>query len=157
MEVAAEINYSVPIFRVALVRESEVNVSARPKMSNSMAVEEIARTMLKDTDREQFIVFMLNGKNRVIGANVVSVGSLNASLVHPREVFKPAILQNAAALILVHNHPSGDPEPSAEDRQITLRLCDCGDLFGIKIIDHIILGEHTRFSFLDSGLMPRMS
>lgn len=104
-------------------------------------------------DREEFVIIGLDGKNRTIFFNSVSVGSLNASIVHPREVFKMAILGNAASLILCHNHPSGDPVPSPEDIEITKRLVAAGELLGIKILDHIIFGDGEYKSFADSGLI----
>ena len=92
----------------------------------------------------------------VIGINTVSIGSLTASVVHPREVMKPAILSNAAALLCCHNHPSGAPQPSQEDRTLTKRLVDAGQLLGIHVIDHLILGDgsETYYSFADEGLLP---
>lgn len=102
-------------------------------------------------DREEFIAVLLDGKGRVMGFNTVSVGSLTASLVHPREVFKAAIIANAATLILVHNHPSGDPEPSAEDVALTRRLKEAGDLLGIRILDHVVIGDDRYVSFVDTG------
>lgn len=111
----------------------------------------ILRPLYHGLDREQFLVACLDAKHAIIGVNVVSIGSLTISIVHPREVFKPAILLNSAALICVHNHPSGDPQPSAEDRVLTARLRQAGDLIGITILDHIILGENRTFSFADQG------
>jgi DNA repair protein RadC len=87
----------------------------------------------------------------IIGVNVVSIGSLSFSIVHPREVFKPAILLNSAAIICSHNHPSGDPAPSSEDRVFTARLRQAGDLIGITILDHLILGDERSYSFADQG------
>ena len=103
------------------------------------------------------MVLMLDQKNRVIGINTVSVGSLTASVVHPRECFKPAILSNAASIILAHNHPSGQPQPSQEDRVLTVRLVTAGKLLGISILDHVIIGDGTSsyFSFADEGLLER--
>jgi DNA repair protein RadC len=86
--------------------------------------------------------------------NIVSIGSLTLSVVHPREVFKPAILLNACAIIAVHNHPSGDPTPSAEDRTLTTRLRDAGDLLGIRLLDHLILGDDYNYSFADQIWPP---
>jgi DNA repair protein RadC len=83
----------------------------------------------------------------------VSIGSLNQSIVHPREVFKTALLSNAAAILLLHNHPSGDPAPSQEDLAITRRLIECGDILGIRVLDHIIIGEDCFKSFSEDGLM----
>jgi DNA repair protein RadC len=106
-------------------------------------------------DREHFMVILLDRKNAPIGINTVSIGSLTASVVHMREVFKPAILANAAAILCGHNHPSGDPAPSHEDRALTQRLVDAGKLLGIAVLDHIVLGDGTTafFSFADQGLL----
>ena len=105
-------------------------------------------------DREHFVVLLLNQKNRVIGVHTVSVGSLTASVVHPRETFKAAILANAAAIICGHNHPSGDCQPSKEDRAITARLVEGGKLLGIAVLDHVIIGDENKyFSFADEGLL----
>jgi len=98
---------------------------------------------------------MLDGKNRITTIHVVSEGSLNQSIVHPRETFKSAILANAAAVILAHNHPSGDTTPSREDREITRRLREAGDILGIKVLDHVIVDTDSgnSFSFVESGLL----
>jgi DNA repair protein RadC len=95
---------------------------------------------IKDKKKEYFYVIMLNTKNRVIGKELISVGTLNASLIHPREVFNPAIKSSANSIILVHNHPSGDCIASQEDKNITKILSNAGDLLGIKVLDHIIIG-----------------
>jgi len=97
----------------------------------------------------------LDQKNKMIGINTVSMGSLTASVVHPREVFKPAILSNAAALLCCHNHPSGAPQPSREDRALTTRLVDAGKLLGINVLDHIILGDgnESYYSFADEQML----
>lgn len=99
------------------------------------------------------MVLLLDRKNQIIGINTVSIGSLTASVVHPREVWKPAILCNAVAIICGHNHLSGDPEPSHEDRAITKRLVDLGKMLGIEVLDHVIVGDERYFSFADEGLM----
>ena len=106
---------------------------------------------LRDKKKEIFIVLLLDGKNRRIKDITVSQGSLTASLVHPREVFNPVVRESAASIILVHNHPSGDPQPSVEDREITARLKDVGDLLGIKVLDHVIIGSGRYMSFADEG------
>ena len=111
----------------------------------------ILRPLFHGLDREQFLVACLDAKHAIIGVNVVSVGSLTLSIVHPREVFKPAILLNSAAIICAHNHPSGDPAPSSEDRVLTDRLRQAGDLIGITILDHLILGDDRTYSFADQG------
>lgn len=102
--------------------------------------------------KEYFMALHLDGKNRIICIDIVSTGSLNQSIVHPRETFKTALLSSAAAVVLMHNHPSGDPTPSREDREITRRLKEAGEIIGVKVLDHIIVGE-TYFSFVESGLL----
>lgn len=103
--------------------------------------------------REQFQVVLLDRKNRMMREIMVSQGSLTASVVHPREVFNPAIRDSAAAVIFVHNHPSGDPQPSQEDRALTTRLAEAGRLLGIQVLDHIIVGRDTYLSFADEGFL----
>jgi len=103
--------------------------------------------------KEQFWAVLLDGKNRVLREERVSEGSLTASLVHPREVFAPAIRESAGALVLVHNHPSGDPTPSVEDVEITRRLCAVADLVGIRVLDHVVVGDGAFVSFLERGLL----
>jgi DNA repair protein RadC len=109
------------------------------------------RGRLPQLDRESFYVLLLDGKNRVQAEVRVSEGSLTAALVHPREVFAPAIRDGAAALILVHNHPSGDPTPSAEDVALTERLRQVGDLVGVRILDHVVVGRGRWVSMAESG------
>jgi DNA repair protein RadC len=141
-----------PVYRVCLVREASVQME-RIQLRGSETAATLLRTYLAHVDREHFVVIMLDRKNRIIGINTVSVGSLTASVVHPREVYKPAILANAAAIVCGHNHPSGDPAPSSEDRTITRRLVLAGEALGIRILDHIIIGEQGHFSFADEGLL----
>lgn len=143
--------YYIPIYKVHLVRDGSVKADERPVICGSADAYKILRDWFLDADRESFVILMLNSKNRVIGINQVSVGSLNSSLVHPREVLKPLILHNAAAAILAHNHPSGDPVPSAEDLALTKRLRTIGEVVSIKILDHIVVGDGRYVSFVDSG------
>ena len=103
--------------------------------------------------KEMFICLHLDGKNRILCTDIVSMGSLNQSIVHPRSVFQTACLSSAAAIICVHNHPSGDPTPSSEDISITRRLKEAGEIMGIKILDHIIVGDNDFCSFVEKGLM----
>lgn len=146
--------YLIPKYRVSLVRDSSVR-SDNKKISNSATATEILRPLFAGADREMFYVLALDSKNSVIGANLVSIGSLSASIVHPREVFKFAILSSAAAIVLAHNHPSGSGAPSHEDYACTDRLVSAGKLLGITVLDHIILGDTEHFSFADSGLLNR--
>jgi len=108
---------------------------------------------LRDLRKEQFWSVLLDGKNRVLREERVSEGSLTASLVHPREVFAPAIRESAGAMVFVHNHPSGDPTPSVEDVEITRRLCSVADLVGIRVLDHVVVGDGAYVSFLERGLL----
>jgi DNA repair protein RadC len=107
----------------------------------------------RDRRKEYFLALLLDGKNRVLREVQISEGSLNQSIVHPREVFSPAVRESAAAIILVHNHPTGDPTPSREDIDITRRLREAGDLMGVKVLDHIIIGDGTFLSFVSQGMM----
>ncbi|UFS69493.1 DNA repair protein RadC [Geomonas sp. RF6] len=107
---------------------------------------------LKDETKEYFIALHLDGKNRILAVDICSIGSLNQSIVHPREVYKTALLSSAAAIILIHNHPSGDPIPSTEDMEVTRRLRDAGDLVGIKVLDHIVIGD-SYYSFSERGVI----
>ncbi|MDJ0522664.1 MAG: DNA repair protein RadC [Planctomycetota bacterium] len=109
---------------------------------------------LRDLPKERFVMVMLDAKNRVIREERVSEGILTASLVHPREVFAPAIRDGAAGIVVVHNHPSGDPEPSPEDHEVTARLCAVGELVGIRVLDHVVIGDGCYVSFLERGLIP---
>lgn len=108
---------------------------------------------LADHRRELFLVLLLDSKNRLLREVQISEGSLTASIVHPREVFAAVVRESAAALLLVHNHPSGDPTPSREDREITARLQDAGELMGVRVLDHIIIGAEGYVSFADRGLL----
>lgn len=105
----------------------------------------VARAFLRDEDREHFVVMLVNCRNALIGLHTASVGTLNQAVVGPREVFRAAILANAASIIVAHNHPSGDPEPSPEDITVTNRLRKVGELLDIHVLDHIIVGPYERY------------
>jgi DNA repair protein RadC len=142
--------YAVPRFRVTLVRDNRAQAPSSP-MRDSASAAAMLRPLLAGLDREQFVVCGLDARHCIIGVNVVSIGSLTLSIVHPREVFKPLILMSAAAWICAHNHPSGDPTPSQEDRVLTSRLRQGADLLGITFLDHLILGDERVYSFADQG------
>ena len=135
----------LPVFRVQLVRETSVE---RVQLEGPEDVAQILAHYLENEDREHFVTMMLDVKNRVIGIHTVSIGTLNASLVSAREVFKAAILCNAASIILAHNHPSGDLTPSPEDIQVTDVLRKAGKLLYIEVLDHVIVGEEGTHSSL---------
>jgi DNA repair protein RadC len=111
------------------------------------------RDSLEKEKREMFYVVLLNNKNKKIREVKISEGSLTASLVHPREVYNPVIRESAAAVIFVHNHPSGDPAPSQEDIEITRRLKEVGDVMGVRVLDHVVVGYDRYFSFSDKGML----
>ncbi|HEY7493042.1 MAG TPA: DNA repair protein RadC [Candidatus Tectomicrobia bacterium] len=149
MAKACEIKAAFELGRRLLVRQGGPLTQFR----SSKDVANYYIPLLTDKKREQFQVILLDRKNRVMRHVMVSQGSLTASVVHPREVFNPAIRDSAAAVIFVHNHPSGDPQPSQEDRTLTARLAEAGKLLGIQVLDHIIVGRDTYMSFADEGLL----
>jgi DNA repair protein RadC len=132
-------------------RATAAPLAAQSPVRDAAAVYEHFRGRLPQLDREVFYVLLLDGKNRVQAEVQVSEGSLTAALVHPREVFAPAIRATAAAVILVHNHPSGDPTPSAEDCAITQRLRQVGELVGIRVLDHVVIGRGRYASMAEEG------
>lgn len=141
------------IYRVQLVRESGAK---RPNLDGPSDAAKILRRYLEHEDREHFVTLMLDAKNRVIGIHTVSIGTLNAAIISPREVFKAAILSNAASIILGHNHPSGDATPSPEDIQVTETLKKAGAILDIEVLDHVIVGEEGTFCSLKiAGQMPK--
>lgn len=142
----------INIISIKMVREASVLYDIR-KIDSPKDGAELGKRFLQDLDREQLIVCCLDTKNQPTAINVVSVGSLNTSIVHPREVFKPAILSNSASIILFHNHPSGDPEPSKEDISISERIKESGIILGIKLIDHIIIGNDSYCSLKERGVV----
>lgn len=141
----------VRIKSVKMVKDGSVLYSPRQISSPGDCVE-LARRIIDNSDREAFIVIALDSKNQPTAIETVSIGSLNASIVHPREVFKMAILSNAASIIIAHNHPSGNSYPSKEDIAVTKRLSDAGGILGISVIDHVIIGDDEYTSFKEQGL-----
>ena len=117
------------------------------------AVVKAISASIKDKAKEHFKLILLNPRNKIIGISTISIGTLNASLVHPREVFKDAIMHSAASVVLAHNHPSGDPEPSEDDIKITKKLVESGKILGIEVLDHIIITKNGFKSFGSEGLI----
>lgn len=140
------------VFTTRVIRESAPAYLDHKRFTAPQQVYELFIDLIPET-KEHFISLHLDGKNRIVCMDTVSIGSLNQSLVAPREVFKSAVLSSAAAVILVHNHPTGDPTPSKEDISITKRLKECGDLLGITVLDHIIVGDGAYVSFVEKGLL----
>ena len=144
-------NY-IPKVQISMVKEIYVSNTAY-SCSEDVANCEIVEKELRNSDREKFICIHFNIKNKIISYEVVSMGSLTSSIVHPREVFKAAILANAASVCFLHNHPSGNTEPSIDDIEITNRLCKAGSILGINILDHLIIAGNDYLSFRQKGLL----
>lgn len=123
------------------------------EIRNPETVARIAQHYIGDEDREVFFVMCLNTKNKINAIHRAHVGSINATVVHPREIFKCAVLNNAFSIIVFHNHPSGNPAPSREDIEFTKRLVECGEILGIEVLDHIIVGDYNYASLKDKGYM----
>jgi DNA repair protein RadC len=146
--------YRLKTFQAQFVAEA-VEFPVGSPCRSSQDVERLARAIYQtlDADKEHFLLLGMNNKNRVNGFKVVSTGSLTASLVHPREVWRTALHLCAAAVVFVHNHPSGDQAPSQEDQEVTRRLKETGDMLGIRVLDHVVFGDGRFFSFSDRGLL----
>ncbi len=134
-------------------RISSHGVSRRMRIRAPEDIVNHYRPLLRDLQQEVFKVLLLDSANHLLGDETISVGILNGSLVHPREVFRRAILEPAAGIILLHNHPSGNPEPSPEDIQVTRQLSEAGKIMGIPVHDHIIIALHSYSSFAERGLL----
>lgn len=133
-------------------RALEVNDTNLPTINDTK--DAIAHlTDLRNLKKEHFVALYINARNKLTHKEVVSVGTLTANLVHPREVFEPAMIRAATDIVIAHNHPSGDPEPSNADLEITKRLVEAGKLMGIKVLNHIIITKENYFSFKDKGLI----
>jgi DNA repair protein RadC len=138
-----------PVFESIIIHEDATLYLPDAPLKSSSTVFNLFR-FLQQEAKECLFALHVNSKNKLLCVELVSVGSLNASIVHPREVFKSALLSNAASMILVHNHPSGDPAPSRGDHDITKRLKEGAELLGIRLLDHIIIGDNY-YSFADAG------
>lgn len=136
--------------KINLLKETFEGYETRPKIYSSEDVYRFTNTKCL-ADRESMIVLCLNTKNAIISCMTTSIGSLNANVVHPREVFKQALLDSAAHIIVAHNHPSGDPTPSREDIEITKKLVEAGKIIGIEVLDHVIIGDCRHFSMKEAG------
>ena len=139
--------YAVPRYTIGLVRETQAN-EAYPIVMSPGDVATIVAPLMQDRPTEALIACYLDTKNRVIALHVVSTGTLDSSLVHPRSVYQPALLHNAAGVIVAHNHPSGDPTPSVEDKRVTQRLYESGQLLGVDLLDHVVIGYNNRWTSL---------
>nr|WP_318247298.1 DNA repair protein RadC [Halobacillus litoralis] len=134
--------------RMHQMRPAERYMIRSPEDGADFVMEE-----MRDLNQEHFICLFLNTKNQVLHRQTVFIGSLNASIVHPREVFKEAVKRSAASIICAHNHPSGDPSPSQEDIQVTRRLQECGKMIGIEVLDHLVIGDRKFVSLKEKGYL----
>lgn len=142
-----------PVWEKLTIHEVPANyISGKTRVTSSREVFDLFRFLANET-KEHFMALHLDSKNRILCLDHVSSGSLNASIVHPREVFKTCLLSSAAAVLFLHNHPSGNPDPSREDLELTSRLKDAGELLGIRVLDHIIIGDSRYISMADQGLV----
>lgn len=141
----------IPIVSLRLVRENEAPYEAAPMITRSGDIAKLMAPLIADCDREQFWVGALDVRGKVVHLNQVSVGSVGNCMVYPREVFKTAVMVNASRIFAVHNHPSGNPSPSADDRLVTKRLKDAGEILGIELLDHVIIGANGKFESLIYG------
>ncbi|KJS75677.1 MAG: DNA repair protein [Desulfotomaculum sp. BICA1-6] len=148
-EKAVRLNASFELARrLARVMPEDKPSIKSPENAAALVMEE-----MRHFDREHFWALLLNAKNQVLAREVISIGTLNFSAIHPRELFKAAIKRSAAGVILVHNHPSGDPTPSRQDIEATTRLVDAGNIVGIDVLDHLVIGDNKFTSFKSQGLM----
>jgi DNA repair protein RadC len=138
-------------YGVYVVREPQLPFP-KPALSGPEDARALLQRCLGYHDREVFAIVLMDARNQVMGVNTVSVGSVSASIVHPREVFKPAILMAASSILLAHCHPSGDPSPSQDDIELTRRLVKAGQLLGIEVLDHIIVADASYCSFKERGI-----
>lgn len=142
----------ITLVDVVLERKGSMFFEGRKvKIPNDAA--NIIRDFIGDSDREKFVVLCLNVKNEPTAMQVVHIGSLNASIVHPRDVFKVAVLSNSASIVVAHNHPSGNPTASVEDIRVTKRLVEAGEILGIDVLDHVIITHEKCKSLKEEGLM----
>ena len=133
-------------------RALEVNDTNLPVISDAKdAVAQLSD--MRDLKKEHFVVLYLNAKNQLVHKETISMGTLNANLVHPREVFEPALKHSAAQIIAAHNHPSGDPKPSEDDIELTKRLTEAGKMMGVELMDHVIVSKNSHFSFKEEKLL----
>jgi DNA repair protein RadC len=146
---AAEIAAAIELGR----RVSNLAPEKRDSVTCPRDVAELLMSEMRFLAKEHFRVLLLSTKNQVIRNELVSIGTLNASLVHPRELFRSAVQRSCASVILAHNHPSGDPTPSSEDISLTTRVAQAGKVLGIEVLDHIVIGDNTFVSLKEKGVL----
>ena len=145
--------FGLKLFQAISERYAKEKIPKKTLLTSPKAVADYLKQKLGRENKEHFLILLLDSRNNLIKDNIISIGTLNASLVHPREVFKEAIDNRAASIIISHNHPSGDPEPSGDDLEMTKRLVEAGKILGIEVIDHIIVSKNKFFSFKERRLI----
>lgn len=145
--------FGIKFFQALLQRYYQEKIFEKPILNSISLVIKFLQQKFAGEKREIFLVLLLNSRHQLIKAIEISIGNINTAIVHPREVFKEAILTSASYLILAHNHPSGDSSPSKEDLQITKRLREAGKILGLEILDHLIIANRNYFSFKEKGLI----
>lgn len=143
--------YHIPRYTISLIRETSDYETSIQCITSSEDTFRCLNPFMHNLDREHMVRLCLDTKQGIIGINQVAVGTLNQVMLHPREIFKTAILLNTSTIILAHNHPSGDPTPSREDHTLTERIQEGGQLLGITLLDHLVLGHDRYYSFADHG------
>lgn len=143
------------LYNLQLIKESTIKYSTSSKITSPKDAADIFTNAINlDKKAEEYLYMIALGtKNDVLGCMEISHGSINSSIVHPREVFKRALLLNSVSIIIAHNHPSGNTTPSKEDINITQRLKECGNILGIELMDHLIVGDNTFLSFKEKGML----
>lgn len=142
-----------PVFETMIVKESITSyINPKARLTQPSQIWELFRWLGRES-KEWMIVLLMDGKNRISAIDICSIGTLNQSLCHPREIFKSALIASCAAIVLIHNHPSGCTVPSSEDIQITRRLKEASEIIGIRLLDHIIVSDSEFTSFVDRGLL----
>lgn len=141
----------LPLYRLHVVKERHSPLYGAPKIADSSDVSRLLRAHFEGRPHEEFVVVFLDAKNTPVGYQVVSIESLTLSIVHPRETFNTAVAMDASVVLFAHNHPSGDPTPSLEDRTLPKRLVSAGELLGIRVLDHLVIEEGRHVSFADEG------
>jgi len=142
-----------PVFETLTIKENVTEyINPKMRLTSPAQIWEMFRWLGRES-KEYMIVCLMDGKNRLSAVDICSIGTLNQSLCHPREIFKSALMVSCAAIVILHNHPSGDTSPSSEDIAITRRLKEASEIIGIKLLDHLIVSENEYLSFVERGLL----
>lgn len=144
---------TIDLVTLKIVKDKEITYVPDKKIGFVVDVFKISKELIADADREHFMVFSLDTKNNIVGVQICAIGTLSGAMVHPREIYKYSILKSASKIIVVHNHPSGDLQPSPYDFTTTEKLVQAGEILGIPLLDHLIINEKDFYSFAEEGLI----